>query len=663
MRRGDLLELDLLGVTDEIRKLAYADQGVYKKSEQQWRGDYTQYQNRSYLRTGIINGILKIEIYHGEELRDNNEEPAYILFLSKEENKYTTFLPRERKWSSAKLDNLSMGTYDFTKHYTNTFWISEKDQELAIHYLDSERYTIARAVGDWQTNAMHRKEIQTIDRVMNQVTQMPADFGQWVRTEVFWRKQYLFYNAKKREVYCTACKKLIKTRIKSVHNQRILCPECGRTVTGKSWNKQGNICDWERAALIQKIQDGYIIRKFYCRKEHRKKDDWKETITLSEGARQLWSKSMKPVKEYAYTRFKQSREIRWCNCNYLNNGEREVVYPKNLESLRRDIPKLQDIKIEKILDRYKGCPVFIERLLRPEEITKHLINTGLIRLAMDCMESWNYIGVKKNGKDETEVLGINKDRIDRLKKLNGGKRILSWLQYEQKTGKKLRQELLIRLDESQINPEDLKGIVEYGITPERALNYLEKQKNHAKATVEWKDYLKMAKKERLNLEDDIVRFPKNLKARHDEMVELANNRKEQERLKGYRHLDRKIKNYLPKVEKYYWEDKEYMIIPAAKCEELMREGRALHHCVGASDMYMKRMAAEESWILFLRKKENLEKPYYTIEIEIETNRIRQWYSEYDRQPDRKKIKLILDKFLKSVKRKQNQIRISVDAIA
>ena len=24
-----------------------------------------------------------------------------------------------------------------------------------------------------------------------------------------------------------------------------------------------------------------------------------------------------------------------------------------------------------------------------------------------------------------------------------------------------------------------------------------------------------------------------------------------------------------------------MIVPAAKCEELMKEGRALHHCVGA----------------------------------------------------------------------------------
>ena len=31
-----------------------------------------------------------------------------------------------------------------------------------------------------------------------------------------------------------------------------------------------------------------------------------------------------------------------------------------------------------------------------------------------------------------------------------------------------------------------------------------------------------------------------------------------------------------------------MIVPAAKCEELMKEGRALHHCVGAGDTYMAR---------------------------------------------------------------------------
>ena len=260
------------------------------------------------------------------------------------------------------------------------------------------------------------------------------------------------------------------------------------------------------------------------------------------------------------------------------------------------------------------------------------------------------------------MLGINSDRIGRLRQMNGGMRILGWLQYEQKTGKKLRQDLLIRLDEEKISLETLQGILKYGITPERALNYLGKQKNQEKALIEWKDYLEMAEKERLNLQDDIVRFPRDLKARHDELTELANTRKEQERLKGYRKLDKKIRSRIREAARYYWQDKEYMIVPAAKCEELMREGRTLHHCVGASDLYMNRMAAGESWILFLRKKEDPEKPYYTIEIEMETDRIRQWYSEYDRQPDREKIEKVLKRFKKSLKPQNMQkTRVGISA--
>ena len=59
---------------------------------------------------------------------------------------------------------------------------------------------------------------------------------------------------------------------------------------------------------------------------------------------------------------------------------------------------------------------------------------------------------------------------------------------------------------------------------------------------------------------------------------------------------------------------------------------------------MKKMAAGESWILFLRKKENLEKAYYTVEISMKDDRILQYYSEFDRQPDKTAISKVLEKF-------------------
>ena len=160
-----------------------------------------------------------------------------------------------------------------------------------------------------------------------------------------------------------------------------------------------------------------------------------------------------------------------------------------------------------------------------------------------------------------------------------------------------------------------------------------------------------------------MRFPRDLKARHNELVELDNKRNDEKRLQEYIELDQQINERLPEAARYFWEDEKYMIIPAGKCEELISEGRTLHHCVGRDDHYMRKMAAGTSWILFLRRKEDLETPYYTLEIDMQQDRILQYYSEFDRQPDKPIITKVLDKFRKSIRRQQNRIRPQAAAIA
>jgi hypothetical protein len=200
------------------------------------------------------------------------------------------------------------------------------------------------------------------------------------------------------------------------------------------------------------------------------------------------------------------------------------------------------------------------------------------------------------------------------------------------------------------------------------MNYMKKQKvKPSRLMITWRDYLRMAREEGYDTTDDIVRLPKDLKARHDELVEIRTARQDAEEqkrnAKKYAALNREIRNRIPDAKKYYYEDSKYMIVPAGTCEELIEEGRKLHHCVGASDIYMNRMADGTSWILFLRKKEDLEKPYYTIEIDMRTDEIKQWYSEYDRKPDQKTISKVLGTFKKNIGRQQTQNRVLVAAIA
>lgn len=136
-------------------------------------------------------------------------------------------------------------------------------------------------------------------------------------------------------------------------------------------------------------------------------------------------------------------------------------------------------------------------------------------------------------------------------------------------------------------------------------------------------------------------------------------------MKEYAPLDQKIRERIPDAARYYWENEKYMIIPAGACIELIKEGRSLHHCVGRDDNYMKKMAAGTSWILFLRKKEDVDTPWYTIEVDMKDDRILQYYSMFDRKPEQEKVKKILDTFQRNVKRsrKKNRVRVPVSAIA
>lgn len=63
-----------------------------------------------------------------------------------------------------------------------------------------------------------------------------------------------------------------------------------------------------------------------------------------------------------------------------------------------------------------------------------------------------------------------------------------------------------------------------------------------------------------------------------------------------------------------FEDKDYLIRLPVDKNEIVKEGMELHHCVGS---YAERYETGDTAILFLRKKSEPNKPFYTIEVNIE----------------------------------------------
>lgn len=82
---------------------------------------------------------------------------------------------------------------------------------------------------------------------------------------------------------------------------------------------------------------------------------------------------------------------------------------------------------------------------------------------------------------------------------------------------------------------------------------------------------------------------------------------------------------LPKVK---WEYEDYIFKTPESYEELKKEGRELHHCVAS---YVDKIIGGEAKVILMRKKDNPEKPYYTIE--LQDDRVIQVRTEYNKSDE------------------------------
>lgn len=84
--------------------------------------------------------------------------------------------------------------------------------------------------------------------------------------------------------------------------------------------------------------------------------------------------------------------------------------------------------------------------------------------------------------------------------------------------------------------------------------------------------------------------------------------------------------------KYDYADGTYAVVVPESAQDLLHEGDALHHCINWTDHYYEWIVKRESYILFIRKIDQLSVPYYTVEAEPDGT-VRQIRTEYNRQKE------------------------------
>lgn len=179
-----------------------------------------------------------------------------------------------------------------------------------------------------------------------------------------------------------------------------------------------------------------------------------------------------------------------------------------------------------------------------------------------------------------------------------------------------------------------KTLQERGMT--RSLKYLRQQTRRATGSYngqialqvasDWLDYLDMAGQMKMNLNLEKVRFPLDLKRRHDDLVLERNKRRRKDALRGAASSIKKdakelenqfhIENIYKKIRKIYeYDGAEYIIRVPDGAKAILEESRFLDHCIQRGTRYFERIAKRESYIFFMRRKADPNTPWYTLEVE------------------------------------------------
>ena len=292
------------------------------------------------------------------------------------------------------------------------------------------------------------------------------------------------------------------------------------------------------------------------------------------------------------------------------------------------------------------------------EILAKLELDGVVKNLLSCQYG---IVRDRSAKRLDTFLGIRKERTRQLIKKKGDAEFLRVCQMETALKAKWTDEQIEQISESALSARQI-GVATQYMSIQQLLNRIAKYAGCRYGTRcgnatdyprsvarTYMDYLEMRIKLGYDMTNTVYQQPRNLQNAHNKMVQEQNKKLADERLRRVKEGFPKIrKQYRTLRRKYFYEDENYIIRPARSAEEIVEEGRILHHCVGG-DHYLGSHNDGESYILMLRHKKDPNIPYITIEINPENNRIRQWYGAHDKKPDEKNIQAWLDRYVTRLK--------------
>lgn len=602
-----------------------------------------------------------IYAYSGDTEGEETLLPDYIIVADMEEKKWDTYSVEEEKWGKKTLGTI--GPYYSRDH------IVEKRIDRGRYGMTLEE--MQNSVNSEKRQRKWEKRDRKTMQDMAKAAELTSGFKKWAERQLM---PYLLYKpGENHTAFCTRCKRTSHFKKKLKLYKERQCPHCRsmcRIRTEKTMPGQIARC----TVFIQRTDTGIMMRFIHV------SQSWQGSVyapvkfyenlrvVVNKGEKQIWYER----------RGASNHNDGWERNNYegwiknYNSPEYETCYIKGLGTIRQKANQLvcyerniQDIINHSNLSYIEDWNTLMKRTTEkkdyPYDVYTFLDVYEMLQKYRQIESLWKlgyqglvYDIIKERGKYPATTslhkwLGITKEMWRYLCKL------------PEKEKKNMRLNILKEIREYD-NAKEKKDIV-WRVANEipyyhrdtfkdlplrKLLCYLETEKEQLYA-----DYISLAKQAGYDLSDDFIAFPRDLQAAHDNALLVKEEKENQKELDRAKEHDKGIAKIYKKIKKRFsFESNGYIIRPAASNYEIVKEGQTLHHCVGLGQ-YRRKMLEEASYIVFLRKKEQPDKPYYTVEIKPD-GEILQSYGKGNKKPDWETVGPVLDKYSKKVRKEQCQ---------
>lgn len=567
--------------------------------------------------------ILAVDIYYSM-----NDSVTYRLFLGKEDYITLDLQCGNEAWSHKNLKELIRIQYTLTK-VDNTWQYKSRDKiliepeglELLHTYTSCDRPEPENCISRYQEKkneekrlAKERRETEKWDEEIGTLPKLPPDWEEFIYKEAV-KENYIFYHRETKNMgKCSYCGKTIP--IHARHNLKTRCPECKKYVVLKDLSRRHvwtSWADYQHVWLIQKDNERLIFRRYQVYKEYRAVSmtvsDMHTKIGYMEELLCIMSLDRKKENWWQWDYYKGHLSKRWVprNISFQNVFMDCCLYNRNAEEWQeymlhpylpvKEIPYGTEISIT----FFKWCEK--DSL----EAAEKLMKVGLWHLGSKVITKKLPAGKKIN-----QILKIENDDLEILKSVNADYNQYEFFQAMKFFGKKPTAEEM-----EQYICTDIPLYIIEKLIPYTTFHQIYKRYRYNSAGIlnhYYNDYFNMCKELKFDMKSSFVLFPKNIKKAHDDLVLYYNEKKNEVEGKKRNRIYAKVEKMSAELNRLYGvEDEECFIRAPRDAAEIIREGHAMHHCV-AGKQYTEKMVRGESYILFIRKKSEPEKSWYTLEM-------------------------------------------------